>query len=532
MSIKNGYVFNKDSIEYLCKIVRNVATTPEIISDLALASNSTFSSVKIDSLIKQAIQDSNDHTDRVVSALTRLVVEKIDFAPTLDNTKTKINSLLLYSANNDTNFHQYLRLENELLDLGTTSIDLSSYYTITQADSKFVLKTDYDSLVDAINDINDTLGDEALTTTSQTVTEAINELVESRTNMEIIDLQGESVLDFAKTFNALTYNSFYANNCYDLPNNENYGYCYVEVSQDPLYRNINFTSPTTGRKYTNTIGASTADPTIFGMWSGWHEELIREDVVNVLDNSVTDEQIPSAKVAYNELGKKIDKASITTVLDDTVTDEQVPSAKAVFSTIIDKKGECTTIRHTDLDTVKKGGLYYVQSSCTNLPYNCVGGYMCVIYNDELADTYATQIMLNWNGKKIYFRSLISGTWLNWDIINTTKVEDVGVTELKWTNTTNYEPHGTKCHYTVKNGICYISLDIAVHTPSNAGFILNNSGLPKPAFNYVHANISPYSSTDATLRTLTIAITEASQFVIYNGTAGARYLQTFSYPVAE
>ena len=78
MSIKNGYVFNKDSIEYLCKIVRNVATTSEIISDINIASNSTFSSLKIDNLIKQTVEDNNEYTDRVVSALTHLVAEKID----------------------------------------------------------------------------------------------------------------------------------------------------------------------------------------------------------------------------------------------------------------------------------------------------------------------------------------------------------------------------------------------------------------------------------------------------------------------
>ena len=348
MSIKNGYVFNKDSIEYLCKIVRDMNTISDGISDINIASNSTFSSLKIDNLIKQAIEDNNEYTDRVVSALTHLVAEKIDFEPTLDNTADKKNTLLLYSVNSNTTFNQYLRLENELLDLGTTSMDLSSYYTITQADSKFILKTEYDSLVSSINDINDTLGDEALTTTSQTVTEAINELVKARTNMEIIDLQGGSVLDYAKTFDALTYNSFYANNCYDLPNNENYGYCYVEVSQDPLYRNINFTSPTTGRKYTNTIGASTVDPTIFGEWSGWHEELIKEDVVSVLDDTVTDEQIPSAKAVNSQLDemKRNFQDGVDTVYDAVVAKGATPVDKTpleIAIAISKKLGDLTSI---------------------------------------------------------------------------------------------------------------------------------------------------------------------------------------------
>ena len=40
---------------------------------------------------------------------------------------------------------------------------------------------------------------------------------------------------------------------------------------------------------------------------------------------------------FNELDKKIDKASITTVLNDTVTDERVPSIIAVDDKIKDTK---------------------------------------------------------------------------------------------------------------------------------------------------------------------------------------------------
>ena len=422
------------NVQFLGGLIKKVNEITDVIDDNNIKTNGTYSSLKIYEVVQEAIKTSKDYTLEEIAKLTGasyLVVSSVD---------EMIDQRIIYLLDNGTNFDMYiLQGDGSTIQIGTTDINLTDYYTKNEVDNEFLKKTDATGTYATVS---------ALGSIENDVDVHINDSVAHMTQVE----------------------------------------------------------------KNNIVG--------------------KDKIVTSLDNTVTDEQIPSAKVTHNELGKKVDKASITTTLDDTVTDEQVPSAKAVFSTIIDKKGECTTIRHTDLDTVKKGGLYYVQSSCTNLPYNCVGGYMCVIYNDELADTYATQIMLNWNGKKIYFRSLISGTWLNWDIINTTKVEDVGVTELKWTNTTNYEPHGTKCHYTVKNGICYISLDIAVHTPSNAGFILNNSGLPKPAFNYVHANISPYSSTDATLRTLTIAITEASQFVIYNGTAGARYLQTFSYPVAE
>ena len=58
--------------------------------------------------------------------------------------------------------------------------------------------------------------------------------------------------------------------------------------------------------------------------------LTKDDIVTILNEDVTDEQIGSAKVVHGELNKKVDKASIATTLDDTVTDNQVPSAKVVY----------------------------------------------------------------------------------------------------------------------------------------------------------------------------------------------------------
>lgn len=167
-----------------------------------------------------------------------------------------------------------------------------------------LLTVDKSSIVNAINEHDKLLRDsnaDVLNTTSKNIVGAINEL-ESKHYLDVFDLQGGSVLDYAKTFGALTHNYFYANNCADLPNNMNYGYCAVDVSQDPLYRDITFYCPTSGRIYVNTIGAS-ADLTGFGEWSGWHEFLMKKDIVTTLDDTVTNEQIPSAKALYDEIKK-------------------------------------------------------------------------------------------------------------------------------------------------------------------------------------------------------------------------------------
>ena len=147
----NYETLSHDAIEYLCGLIRDISSMPDtLISDITLASNQTMSSVKIDRLIQQCLSDSKVEAQKLVSALSHLNAEKITFEPTLDNTTDKKNTLLLYSASNDTNYTQYLRLENELINLGGTNIDLTGYITEANANQKFVLKTTYDDLATAV----------------------------------------------------------------------------------------------------------------------------------------------------------------------------------------------------------------------------------------------------------------------------------------------------------------------------------------------------------------------------------------------
>lgn len=239
------------------------------------------------------------------------------------------------------------------------------------------------------------------------------------------------------------------------------------------------------------------------------------------DNLVDNKTYSNIKI-QEELDKKIEKDKVVTVLDNTVTDENVASAKAIFDTIINKKGECVTIRDTDLDTVKKGGLYYVQSSCTNLPYDCAGGYLCAIYDDELADTYVTQIMLSWNGEKIYFRPLVNGSWKGWKIISATKVTDVSRKNITLSDTTNYSLNNG--FYSVKNGMCEVQMSVKCITPQTTPTIL--ATLPTPANSIVDVF---FASGNGSFIHATIS---NGNLYFRSGVADGVYLVRFVYSVAE
>ena len=517
----------------------------------------------------------------------------------------------------------------------------------------------------------------------------------------ITQVTDENVLTHALTYDPLTSNEFYAFDCSGLPNTMRYGYCRVNVSQDPLYRDITFKCPTSGRIYVNTIGADPDDPTVLGSWSGWHVSLLEEDVkeyteadilqmlelsevdLDILSNLIDDDNISlnktfssskifqslqeileegkrftlsavatkigasyktvtsisqmidtnyiyllskstgydmyivddggravqigdtqidlsdyydktqvddkfvtkadadgkyatittvdgkvdktdivdnltsidtdkplsanQGKVLKDELGLKandsevVKKTDIATTLDNTVTNEQVAGAKAVYNTTSKFLKTYTSIEQLGLTSGSETIENIVNSmeSRTRLITVIEGGNLSIYPN-----TSGTLIVEKLNIYRVHFKFCMDGSpkvfvgtyhavsgFTGWQKVCATTVADVGVKEITWGDTTNYEPLDNKCSYMVKNGVCYVNIDLGVNSPITSGFHIYNTGLPTPAFTYVHSNIAHYSSSNISATPLTIAIT-GTTLVIYNGSAGVRYLQTFSYPVAE
>ena len=381
-----------------------------------------------------------------------------------------------------------------------------------------LLTLDKTSIVNAINEHGLLLRDsntDTLNTTSKNIIGAINEL-ESKHYLDVFDLQGGSVLDYAKTFGALTHNYFYANNCADLPNNMNYGYCSVDVSQDPLYRDITFYCPTSGRIYVNTIGAS-ADLTGFGEWSGWHEFLMKEDIVATLDSTSTDTQVPSAKAVYNATVDKnlktytsIEQLGLTTptTVEDIYKAIPANSCLNIFASLSSV---------TDLP-LQQGLLSITKISTAGFD---------IIFKRSGSGSIADNAM--------YIGQLkgIDGTGLSWKKVCTTSVEDIPQTAITFADTTYYIPESTHMDYgyRVLNGICYLQVCLRVVSVSSSPIIICNN-LPKP-LNGVRGVCSSWTNTDSTNLCLKYGIyTEDSTLRVWDGAVGQAYLFRISYPVAK
>ena len=140
---KTGCIISHEGIEYLCGLIRDInGLDTNLIDDLNIKSNGTFSSVRINTLLNALKTDCNDFTYSLVSNLSRLELKIVtDEADIVDS-----NILYLHKPTGQTSYNQYVVIEGNKILLGTTDINISDYYTITQADTKFTLKTDFDAL--------------------------------------------------------------------------------------------------------------------------------------------------------------------------------------------------------------------------------------------------------------------------------------------------------------------------------------------------------------------------------------------------
>lgn len=177
----NAVTLSRTALEYMAGLINKIVSAPkQLIDDVNLQTVTTFSSVRLNSLINETLQDAKDYTDEICGALVKLTCEKTTIQPTLDNSEK--NVIYLYSADGNAPFEQYLKIsDTELIDMGSTTISLNDYLTITDAVATYCKKTDFDGLNTEVTKVKNTLGTDSLNTTSQTVTGAINEL---KTNFE------------------------------------------------------------------------------------------------------------------------------------------------------------------------------------------------------------------------------------------------------------------------------------------------------------------------------------------------------------
>ena len=152
-------ILSQENIELICGLINKIANISESIDDINLKTDGTFSSVKIDNLLKQLKEENKDYTDEQILKVKNTAIKVVtDMADIVEE-----GVIYLYKDTADTVYSRYIVINGVITPLDNITINLDDYYTKLETDEK---------LKEIINE----LGIVDLTTTSLTIKEAINEL--------------------------------------------------------------------------------------------------------------------------------------------------------------------------------------------------------------------------------------------------------------------------------------------------------------------------------------------------------------------
>ena len=97
-------ILNREDIELLCSFINKIANISESIDDINLKTDGTFSSVKIDSLLKQLKEENKDYTDEQILKVKNTAIKVVtDMADIVEE-----GVIYLYKDTTDTAYSRYI----------------------------------------------------------------------------------------------------------------------------------------------------------------------------------------------------------------------------------------------------------------------------------------------------------------------------------------------------------------------------------------------------------------------------------------
>ena len=259
----------------------------------------------------------------------------------------------------------------------------------------------------------------------------------------------------------------------------------------------------------------------------------------------------------------IKKTSLVTSIDSSSKEDTVPSSKSVYDfknyTIInypDLKANNTITVFTDLvklvpinktwyivnfkedslstaDAIEKFGFPTNMNAWGNIQITCKQRFdVYRSYYIELQTDGNSQFTYRWLGECTSVESQgVEAYTIKWKMLCSTNVADVGITNIKFTSTTNYKSSSKiPLKYTVSNGICYVSGGINCVSPSSSDAQV--STLPKPKAGYQYCKTMGVGSNATDTNTPLLLVGTDGELFLSKGVAKGEYRCTFSYPVAE
>ena len=519
---KNYTVMELEAIKKLCKCVNSVASLPtDLIADTNVATNTTYSSYKIDAEMSALETDIQAYVDTALAGLNKLTKEVIDDKALV----VKENVLYLYKDPSDMNndYMQMMLINGVAVELGSTTCDFSSVYSKDEIDDKFALKIDLDVLTTSFNNLvasvekkidkdkivtvlDDTVTDEQVASALLTKTEldkvnaSLGELSDS-----LVDKQDFRVFKSLEEFNEKKGTSLTVvngiDNMKDIVN--------AMIEGDML---IITTKCTTGSEIYFGLDSSTGWTKMFtfikanGLCDVECRTTVPSTFKRVLnvDGVIGDwQELATMDKVNASLGELTTTDDITDTIDINSSGTKIPNVKAVYNDIIIGK----VIDQTVIDMYGTEILKYplgiwridrgvIADKFSDLPAKTMCGRIEITsINSDINENpwnnnwgYRAYNFESHNGMN-YFRKLNSeyahgiAYDTGWQRPYTTTVADVGVTTI---TPVNSAITGT-IEYTVKNGICYVSMKDLMSTISSTKLLISTT-MPKPSINCTASSV--------------------------------------------
>ena len=277
-----------------------------------------------------------------------------------------------------------------------------------------------------------------------------------------------------------------------------------------------------------------------------NDKVDKTSIKTAISTTPSNDNVLSEKYIDENIVKKTD---ITTTIDSSSTDSQIPSAKAVYNATVDKNLKTyTSIEQLGLTTPTTVGAIYnaiPANSCLNIFASLSSVTDLPLQQGLLSitkiSTAGFDIIFKRSGSgskadnAMYIGQLkgIDGTGLTWKKVCSTSVEDVALTSLTYNEATSIyytlTSGGIHSHYIVKNGICYVDVDVTCVSTKTGNWSYVFTGLPIPT----SSKVRYFSIGGADGKSNINGIMDLSGRIgLMFGTAGVRYVASFSYPVAE
>ena len=578
-----------EAIQYMCGLIRDLASVSEAIDNTNLADDKVFSNLYTKKLIDKCLEDANTESQKLVGALTHLTCEETTVQPTLDN--SSINVIYLYSATGNEPYQQYLKIsDTKLIDLGSTSVSLSAYLTATEIARDYVTKLDFDALKTEVKRKVDKTS--ILTTIDNLATD--DQVYSAKATYDLANTKANT--NHTHTASDITDLSIPSKTS-ELENDSNY------LSTEDITNTINSTSTETEIPTAKSVNVAIKGKLITqDDIDTYGKEIIKFPVGkwvigSVAINNLTD--LPNSYVRYIEI------IGISEVTNPWTNDNTLRSYKATSykgdtflrslnsgseagviasdtgwqrvllnGDIIDNltstdtnkllsanqgkilndtklnktdanKLNCVVIDNVSLKeyiltnfTVAEGKTYHLiaNTTCTDLPK--ASNFYITVETPGLYTYKVTAKELNdSNGIYVCTYRTISSSWTEWQKVCTTTVTDVKETSIEFDKTAlGLTISNNRSIYKVINGICYVTIELLVDAPSenkSYGYTkVNTTSLPKIGFNTKYIiNVEGANST------ITAVLDKGTTEIKLHGNIlanqGSYIIQgSFSYPVAE